>query len=525
MPEASDVTVLLTKILATLGPASEDEATIKRLIEAGVRAFRINFSHGDFEDYERLLEGVRSASDKLAIPVAVIGDLSGPKIRVGEVIAGGIELAEGGRVIFQKAPIMAPGSADASAGEVVFSSTLPSFVDEVQPGEAVLLDDGSVRLVCREKTGSGDDMRLICDILEGGLVTSHKGVNLPDTDLPVPALTDRDLTCLEFAVERSFDYLALSFVRCADDVRELKRRLRELGCCMPEDVVERFDTGEGSRRQALVGFDRGGRRFMPVISKIEKPQALADIEAIVEESHGVMVARGDLGVEMDLAEVPIAQRRIVELCNECGRPVIVATQMLQSMIESQSPTRAEVSDVANAIFDGADVVMLSGETAVGRWPVQSARMMSRIADRSNAYLQTQPVSISHPMRLRAVSYQTEALAHGVATIVSDLEAKLVVMWAKADGSARFLSQNRLTRPVVVFSDNTQALRSLSLYYGLTPTFMAEPENTDGFIAAVDALLQERGWAVEGDTIVVVVGEPLGQADITNSIRVHTVGAR
>jgi len=522
MPAPSQSLVLLTKILATLGPASEDEATIERLIDAGVRAFRLNFSHGDFEDYDRMLKGVRAASEKLAIPVAVIGDLSGPKIRVGEVIAGGVELLEGERVVFQKSPIVAGAPTDATAGEVVLSSTYPSFIDEVEPGEVLLLDDGSVRLVCREKTGSGSSRRLICDILEGGLVTSHKGVNLPGTHLTLPALTDRDLACMEFAVERSFDYLALSFVRCADDVRELKRRLRELGCSMPEDAAGAADVGDGLRRQAPAGFDESARRSMPVISKIEKPQALADIEAIVEESHGVMVARGDLGVEMDLAEVPVVQRQIIQLCHERGRPVIVATQMLQSMIESPSPTRAEVSDVANAIFDGADVVMLSGETAVGRWPVRSARMMRRIADRSNAYLQTQPVTISHPMRLREASYQPEALAHGVATIVGDLDAKLVVMWARADGSARFMSQNHLTQPVIVFSDNRQALQALSLYYGLTPTYMDEPEGTAEFIRAVDGSLREAGWAEVGDPIVVMVGEPIGQADYTNSIRIHTV---
>jgi pyruvate kinase len=514
--------VLLTKILATLGPASEDEATIERLIEAGVRAFRINFSHGDFADYERMLKGVRAASERLSIPVAVIGDLSGPKIRVGEVIDGGIELLEGEQVVFQKPPIVAGATGDATAGGAVLSSTYPSFVDEVEPGEVLLLDDGSVRLVCREKSGSGSDKRLICDILEGGLVTSHKGINLPETHLTLPALTDRDLACMEFAVERSFDYLALSFVRCANDVRELKSRLRDLGCSMPEDIEDGAGGSLGVRRQAMVGFDESTRRYLPVISKIEKPQALADIEAIVEESHGIMVARGDLGVEMDLAEVPVVQRRIIELCHQKGRLVIVATQMLQSMIESPSPTRAEVSDVANAIFDGADVVMLSGETAVGRWPVRSARMMSRIADRSNAYLQTQPITTSHARGLRESSSQTEALAHGVATIVGDLDAKLVIMWARADGSPRFMSQNRLRRPVIVFSDNPQALRALSLYYGLTPTYMDQPEGTAEFITAIDGSLRQRGWAEVGDLVVVVVGEPLGEADYTNSIRIHAV---
>jgi pyruvate kinase len=524
MAASAESNLLLTKILVTLGPASADPTTIGRLIEAGARAFRINFSHGDFADYERMLEGVRAESNRLGVPVAIIGDLSGPKIRVGEVVEGGVEIVAGERVAFQREPLVAGGPGSSEADEVVLSSTYARLVEEVQPGESVLLDDGSIRMVCREKDGRGDNLRLICEVLNGGVITTHKGVNLPETDLTLPALTDKDDTCIQFAIERSFDYLAQSFVRSPDDVRELKDRLRELGCVMPEDVMDGASLSLADDRPVGSGSATAKRRIMPVISKIEKPQAVAEIEAIVDESAGVMVARGDLGVEMDLAEVPIAQRRIIQLCHERGRPVIVATQMLQSMIEAPSPTRAEVSDVANAILEGTDVVMLSGETAVGRWPVQAARMMSRIADRTNAYLQTQPVDVSHPLRLRGASDQTEALAHGVATIVGDLDAKLVVMWARADGSARFMSQNHLTRPVIVFSDNRQALQALSLFYGLTPTYMDKPANTAAFIKAADARLRASGWANPGDPVVVVVGEPIGEADYTNSIRIHTVRA-
>jgi pyruvate kinase len=495
----------LTKIIATLGPASEALETIVQLIEAGVSIFRINFSHGTFEEYDRLLNTVRRASQQTGLPIAVLGDLSGPKIRVGEVVPNGIYLEDDRLVQFKKQPVVAGSPSTVEADRMVFSTNYPRFIEEVQPGQRVLLDDGNVHLQCIEQGGQEEHQTLTCKVVHGGLITSNKGINLPDTDLSVPALTRRDYQCADFAVEKGFDFLALSFVRSADDVRQLKDHLRE-----------------HYTRETKIGTVIS-KKFIPVISKIEKPQAMGDIEAIVRETDGIMVARGDLGVEMDLAEVPVLQKRIVSLCHQFGKPVIVATQMLQSMINAPSPTRAEVSDVANAIFDGVDAVMLSGETAVGKWPVQAVTIMSRIEQLTNDYVQEQTSEVKPLPELHGSNYSTPALAQGVNVIMRGIKAKLVAVWSATGRGPLHLSQNRLPRPIVAFSDNPEALRRMTLMYGLKPVCMPKPVNTAEFIAQVDRKVQEEGWAGKGDPIIIVSGEPIGQVGRTNSVSIHYIG--
>jgi len=503
---------LLTKIVATLGPASDELPTITEMIRAGVRVFRINFSHGSFDDYRRMLQRVREASQQTNIAVGVLGDLGGPKIRVGEVVEGGVELRVGDVVEFQRTEIRTDPSLQA---RIVFSTTYPELVDEVQVGQPLMLNDGDVRLRCREKAGEGDELRLICEVEDGGVITSRKGVNLPDTELSTPALTEKDLQCVDFAVEHDVDYLALSFVRRSADVRRLRDRLCQLGLPSRQPLgIDPPVTSPGDNQLRLP---------VPIISKIEKPQAVADIEAIIDASDGIMVARGDLGVELDLADVPVVQKRIIELCHDHGKPVIVATQMLESMIKSPLPTRAEVSDVANAIFDGADAVMLSGETAVGKWPIDAARMISRIAQRTNQHLQEQPFSVRPPRHTRPSRYQSAALARGVAAIVRDLDASLVVMWVNFDGSARFLSQNRLSRPIVAFSSNRDALRRMTLMYGVQPVFMEQPHSSADFIRRAEGVLTEAGWVSRGEAIVFVLGETIHDSYSTNHVFIHTIG--
>ncbi|MHC5007945.1 MAG: pyruvate kinase [Planctomycetota bacterium] len=491
--------LFLTKIVATVGPASASPDTIVRLIDAGVRVFRINFSHGDFETHTRAVANIRAASDKTGIPVAVMGDLPGPKIRIGETVEGGVELAPSMRVVFQRESVVAgPGN------EVVFSTGYPQMIDEVTPGQPILLDDGKVRLICHER----DDDRLVCEVVVGGVITRHKGVNLPETHLTVPALTEKDERFVDFAVEHGFDLLALSFVRESGHVRELKDRLRRLGA-RPDDP----------------GLQWGQvPNYVPIISKIEKPQALEDLGAIVDESDGVMVARGDLGVEMDLAEVPVIQKQIIDLCHRRGKPVIVATQMLESMIESATPTRAEVSDIATAVFEGADAVMLSGETAVGQRPVEATAVMSRVAARAGAYLRTLPLDMKH-MRLsvKEGDYGPAALARGVRFISTDVDAKLVIMWVHFDGGARHLARTRMWRPIIAFSSDPRALRRMSLLYGVTPTFMEEPASSDEFMGKADQVLLERGWARTGDTVVYVLGATMAQASVTDRVCIRHVG--
>jgi len=490
---------ILAKIIATVGPACSSPEVMVRLIEEGVRVFRINFSHGSFEEFARSLAAVRRAAETTGHNIGVLGDLSGPKIRVGKVVDGGVELRVGDRVEFRKQPVVAaPPGGHSQDRCVVFSTNFPSMIDDTQVGQRLLIDDGNVRLLVTEKVGEGENTRVVANVTVGGLVTSNKGVNLPDSaSLSVPSLTDYDVACVAWAVEHDVDFLALSFVRKAEDLRMLKLLL-------PVRAANHAS-------------------YIPVIAKIEKPQALDDLDAIITEADGVMVARGDLGVEMDLAEVPGIQKRVIALCHDYGKPVIVATQMLQSMIGSPSPTRAEASDVANAIYDGADAVMLSGETAVGQYPVQVVATMARIALCTQRLLGERAAAGKPPIRLQQTRYRTAALAHGVSIIVRDLDAKLVATWSELGGGARYLSQNHLDIPIIAASSNAEALRKMSLLYGVFPVLMDRPTDSAAFIRRLDALIDELGWAHEGDAIVVVKGEPIGTPGVTNELLIHYLG--
>jgi pyruvate kinase len=496
--------LILTKIIATLGPASAGVENIKILIHEGARVFRVNFSHGSFEGFSELIDQVRKASDDTGVPVAVMGDLSGPKIRVGKVEEPGITLLNDGLVEFTAQEITGHLVENGCA---VFSTTLPRMITEVEPGQRVLIDDGNIELVCTGKKPG----RLFCKVIQGGLVTSKKGINLPETKLSVTALTDWDVKCIEFAVNKRVDYLALSFVRSAADIRLLKDHLKALGA-RPFDTVMYRDSDPGDLPDDLF--------FIPIISKIEKPQAIDDLDSIVSESDGIMIARGDLGVEMDLAEVAILQKRIISTCHDYSVPVIVATQMLQSMIGSPTPTRAEVSDVANAIFDGVDAVMLSGETAVGNWPAASVRMMSRIARLTNQYILEQKISHPLPGHLHESRHRSAALAHGVKSIVKDIDARLIAVWSKFGGGALYLSQLDIPRPILAYSDLPATLNRLSLLYGVHPELMSQPSAATGFILDVHSRIIDKGWAKKGDAVVFVYGEPIQASGLTNSIYIH-----
>ncbi len=496
-PPVISQTFIFTKILATVGPSSQSVEVLERLIEEGVRVFRLNFSHGSFESFAAMLANIRKAEEAVGQPVAVLGDLCGPKIRVGKVAEGGIELQPGQHVVFQRQDIVAQPVSDPTE-PVVFSTTFPPLIDDVQPGQRLLVDDGNVRMLVLDHVGEGEDRKLVCSVTVGGLVTTRKGINLPDTDLNVPSITDYDWQCAAWAIENEVDYLALSFVRQASDVNELKRYLH-------------------ANRKA-------DGRAIPVIAKIEMPQAIRHLEAIVREADGVMVARGDLGVEMDLAQVPIIQKQIIRLAHDYGKPVIVATQMLQSMIDAPTPTRAEVSDVANAIYDGADAVMLSGETAVGKYPVQAVHTMARIAVATEADMRANSSDWDRPPRkLQETRYRTAALAHGVSVVVRDLDAKLVITWSQNAGGARYLSQNRLHVPIIAASSNPAALRHMCLMFGVCPIALKPPADAEQFIALMDQVILDRAWANPGDAAVYVMGETLGISGITNKLQIHYIG--
>jgi pyruvate kinase len=502
---------LFTKIIATLGPASSDPEIILNLIQQGVRIFRINFSHGTFDDYEQLLNNIRKAEKQSGNHIAVLGDLSGPKIRVGKVIKDGVHLQKGQEIKFVKRDVVT----GEKYFEFVFSSTFPHFIGEVELGERILLDDGNVELKCTGREGKGLDAALICEVINGGLITSAKGINLPDSDLSVPSMTGKDFLCTKFAVEKGFDYLALSFVRSGDDVKILKEELVKLGARPQEQIDTKGDMG-------FTEVSEGLKNFIPIISKIEKPQAIDNLQSIINETDGIMVARGDLGVEMDIAEVAVLQKKIIHMCQEHGRPVIVATQMLESMIHSAVPTRAEVSDVANAIFDGADAVMLSGETAIGKYPVKAVQMMKRVAAKTNFFIKEHDYHPGTSMKQTFMN-RTVALANGVRTIVEDLHPKYLVVWTNLGGSAVNLSQQRTAIPIIAFNDDEKRLRQLSLLYSIKPVFMKEPKSGSQFINAMDKILIENKWASKGDPIVIISPDPIHKQGITNRIVIHYLG--
>lgn len=490
------------KIIATLGPGTDPPGMVRKLIEAGASIFRLNFSHGTLADHERRLEAVRAAGTELDVPVAVLGDLCGPKIRVGPVPGAGVDLHAGQTVIFTAG---STEPAEIRNGEVSLPTTYLALAREVQAGHRVLINDGAIRLLAVET--AGDVLRCVTRI--GGVVSSGKGINLPDSEISAPAITERDWECVQWAVQRDLDFLALSFVRRAEEVRELKQRLE--GMCPVERIRDERGSGLGA--------------CIPVIAKIEKPQAVAQIDAIADAADAIMVARGDLGVEMDLSHVPVVQKRLVARCADWGKPCVVATQMLESMIQAPIPTRAEASDVANAVFDGVDALMLSGETAVGRHPDLVVETMRLIISAAEARIAELPMADSAPQKLVESRYRTAALAHGAWYVARDIGARLVVCWSESGGTARYLSQNNFHVPIIAYSSSPRATRRMALLGGVTPIRADPPPEgrLSDWTDAVERLLLDRGWAREGDPVVLVAGKPLGAPKATNSLAVLHVG--
>ncbi|MCC6428132.1 MAG: pyruvate kinase [Phycisphaerales bacterium] len=495
----------LTRIVATIGPASDSHEMVRKLIEAGVSVFRFNFSHGTLEDHARRLEVVREVSAELERPIAALGDLQGPKIRVGKVPETGIMLQRGQDVVFRRGVAMAFAEPAGDMPRAIFGTTYEPLIDEATPGHRVLINDGAIRLLAIDRAADGGE--LLCRVISGGLVTSGKGINLPESDLSAPAISDRDWQCVDWAVENSMDFLALSFVRKAEEIHQLRTHLES---ARPSDP----------RKDA-----HGETASMPIIAKIEMPQAIKNLEEIIDAADGVMVARGDLGVEMDIAIVPVAQKAIVRACNQAGKPCIVATQMLESMIESVTPTRAEATDVANAIFDGTDAVMLSAETATGKHPVNVVETMTRIALAAEDHIASQPVEESSPTRLVQSHIPIAALCRGAWRIACDIGAAAVVCWSERTGTARYLSQNGFRIPVIAYSSSIRATRRMALLRGVYAVCARPPASgTLGeWNEQVDRYLLEQGLVREGQPIVLVAGKPLGKPKMTNAIAIHRVG--
>ncbi|MFS0730637.1 pyruvate kinase [Curtobacterium sp. 1P10AnD] len=464
------------KIVSTLGPATSEYETVKEIIEAGVDVARLNLSHGDYSVHEANYQNVRRAAKELGKPVAILVDLQGPKIRLAKFADGPHDLEVGD--VFTITTEDVPGSKE------ICGTTFKGLPQDVKPGDPLLIDDGRVRL----RVLDTDGVRVRTEVVVAGTVSNNKGINLPGVAVNVPALSEKDEADLRWAIRQGADLIALSFVRNAADVQ----RAHEI-------------------------MDEEGKR-LPVIAKIEKPQAVDALEEIIDAFDSIMVARGDLGVELPLEAVPIVQKRAVELARRMAKPVIVATQMLESMISSPIPTRAETSDVANAVLDGADAVMLSGETSVGEYPVQTVRTMARIVESTEdhgleriAPLGTKPRTLGGAITLAAVE------------IAEFTEASYLCVFTESGDSARRMSRLRHGLPIIAFTPNEATRRRMALTWGVRSFLVDRKTHTDELFSQVDDVLLEHGLAAPGDRVVVTAGSPPGIEGSTNDLRVHRVG--
>jgi pyruvate kinase len=461
-----------TKIICTIGPASGSPEMIRRLIRAGMDVARLNFSHGTREEHGEKIRLIRSISDEIGKPVAILQDLCGPKIRVGELPEAGIALEPGQTFVLTSDPIR--------GNENRVSVSYSSLPAEVKASDRILLADGMMELVVRRIT----DTEIFCEVITGGTLTSHKGINLPTGTINVEALTEKDREDLDFGLANDVDYVALSFVRSEEDIRKAKEIISSRG------------------------------KDTPVIAKIEKHEALDHIDAITEEADGIMVARGDLGVEIPLERVPGIQKKLIRKAGEKGKPVIIATQMLRSMVDAPRPTRAEANDVANAVLDGTDAVMLSEETATGRYPVEAVEYMGKIAENAE-------VDFPHDGYLRQVPSRSvpEAVAHASCVLADHLGATAIVAPTKSGFTAMLLSRYRPRPKIIALSPDKGAIRKLALCWGCIPGHMDETETTDEMIQQAAQTALGSGYLEKGDLVVITAGHPVWVAGTTKMIRV------
>jgi len=468
------------KIVCTIGPATASPERMAAVVAAGMDIARLNFSHGDHAFHAEAYGEVRAASDASGRAVGVLADLSGPKLRIGTLIGGATVLAGGARVVLRPEAGDAdqPGTADR-----LFTS-YATLGHDVRPGDTILLADGTVVLTVREIAGAD----VHCLVTRGGTIRDHAGMNLPGSKVSAPSLTAKDVGDLRFALRLGVDLVALSFVRGPEDAAAVRAVMDE----------------EGTR--------------VPVIAKLERPEAVERLEEVIEAFDGVMVARGDLGVETALECVPLVQKRAVELCRRRAKPVIVATEMLESMVVRNRPTRAEASDVANAVLDGADAVMLSAETSIGRHPVEAIRTMARIIVASESLLE-----VSATRARTAMLPEEEAIAVAAVSVGRAVEAKALVAFTLSGASARLLAAQRPSLPVLAFTPDPRIRSQLALVWGVETFLEPAPSDSDGTMARVDRAMLDLRRAEPGNTVVVVAGTPPGTEASTNTLRVHRLG--
>jgi pyruvate kinase len=468
-----------SKIVCTLGPATNSPRMIRRLIEAGMDVARLNFSHGSHETHAQSIAMVHAAAAELGKTVGILADLQGPKIRTGALAGGGtVNLRGGQQFIITTARILGDSTR--------VNTTFRPLPREVKSGDRILLSDGLIELRVEKVRGP----EVICRVVNGGVLGEHKGINLPGVKLRVPALTPKDREDLRFALAHNVDFIAASFVR------------------RPEDVL---------LAKSLI---RRAKKDTPVIAKLEKPEAIENLEGILRVSDGVMVARGDLGVEMNPETVPVVQKNIIARAREFRRPVITATQMLESMTQNPRPTRAEASDVANAIFDGSDAVMLSAESASGKYPIEAVSMMARIIHEAEASIQEYPRPTTSQEQLKVAETVAELVCHAS----RELHMKLIAVFTHSGFTARLVSRYRPLVPIVAFSPEAATRRRMSLLWGVTSRDISDIKKIDGLAAIAEKRLLEERLVKKGDVIGIVAGTPMGIRGTTNFMKFHVIGS-
>ena len=469
-----------TKIVCTIGPSSHNENTIAEMIKNGMDIARMNLSHESYQFHSKTVEMTRKASEKIHEYTGILLDLQGPKIRTGKLEKEPVVLNRGDKITLTTEEI----SGDRKHLSINYS-LLP---EEAKVGERIFLDDGNIELnivdICEKS--------IVCSIVNGGVIRSFRGINLPDTKISTPALTEKDIKDLDFGLEMDVDYIALSFVRRPEDIIELKERINKKG------------------------------RNTPVVCKIEKPEAVNNIDQIIEVSDAIMIARGDLGAETSPQDVPILQKMIIKKCNRAGKPVITATQMLESMVSHPRPTRAEASDVANAIFDETDAVMLSGETAIGEYPVQSVKVMADIAKRTENEINKAEYFDRDQRKFYPGKSVADSVCFSAYKITELLKPKLIVSFTMSGKTAFFMSKYRPPVPIIAMSPREEVLRRLSLYWGVRGVNIGMVQSTEELLGTAEELLIENGLCLEGETVLFIGGVPVLAGEETNMMKVHKV---
>lgn len=469
-----------TKIVATLGPACSTKEVIKNMIDAGVNVFRINFSHADYEDVKERINIIRGLNDEFGYTTAILADLQGPKLRVG-VMKEDVVVSKGDIITFQTAEDI-PGTADR-----VYMN-YKEFPSDVNPGEKILLDDGKLIFEALETNGSTE---VICKVLQGGPLKSKKGVNLPNTKVSLPALTKKDIKDALFAIENEVDWIALSFVRTPKDLEEL------------QDLIAKHSSYK-----------------IPIVAKIEKPEAVENIDKIVAFCDGLMVARGDLGVEVPAEEVPLIQKKLIHRAKTARIPVIVATQMMETMITSLTPTRAEVNDVANSVMDGADAVMLSGETSVGNYPVEVIETMSRII---RSVEDSPLIQVPHnPPHVRTKRFITKSICYHAAIMANEIKAKAISTLTNSGYTAFQISAWRPSAHILVFTSNKRILTQMNLLWGVRSFYYDKFSSTDDTVEDVNKIAKSKGFVEKGDMVINLAAMPIADKGMVNTLRVSDI---